>query len=45
MFTKWPPFALFQVETFGGVESGELLIPKAPDAWWRNRSRRAIHLT
>jgi hypothetical protein len=26
MFANWPPLALFQVQTFGGVYSVELLI-------------------
>jgi hypothetical protein len=30
MFANWPPLALFQVQTFGGIYSDELLIPMAP---------------
>jgi hypothetical protein len=30
MFANWPPLGLFQLQTFGGVYSGELLIHAAP---------------
>jgi hypothetical protein len=31
MFANWPPLGLFQVQTFGGLYSGELVIHAAPD--------------
>src|SRR5271170_1475079 len=43
MFANWPPLGLFQLHTFGGVYSGELLIHAAPDlkaAGRRNRGAR-----
>src|SRR5277367_4089847 len=36
-----PPFGLFQVQTLGGVYSGELLIPTAPGLSTAEGSREA----
>src|SRR3954452_12504273 len=34
MFANPPPFALSQVQTFGGVYSDELLMLESPDVCW-----------
>ena len=44
MFANRPPFGLFQVQTFGGVYSDELVIHAAPDFFARPEPVRACSL-